>query len=77
MQLNSMLLFMFFFKAGYVQLFINMEYCRGCLLERQLFFHDDVNNISDMRGCVRGCRGFRSSLRTTQGGLSLNIGMLD
>lgn len=41
---------------------------------RQSFFHNDVNNFTDVGGGVLGCRGFHSSFRTTQGGLSLNIG---
>lgn len=44
---------------------------------RQSFFHNDVNNFTDVGGGVLGCRGFHSSFRTTQGGLSLNIGMFD
>ncbi|KAF8410786.1 hypothetical protein HHK36_003323 [Tetracentron sinense] len=46
---------------------------RGCLLVRQSFFHDDVRNFTDVGGGVTGCRGFHSSFRTTQGGLSLNM----
>ncbi|KAL1817283.1 hypothetical protein DCAR_0521706 [Daucus carota subsp. sativus] len=46
---------------------------QGCLLVRQSFFHNDVNNFTDVGGGVLGCRGFHSSFRTTQGGLSLNI----
>ncbi|KAK4777764.1 hypothetical protein SAY87_017951 [Trapa incisa] len=45
----------------------------GCLLVRQSFFHDDLENCVDVGGGVRGCRGFHSSFRTNQGGLSLNI----
>lgn len=47
---------------------------RGCLLVRQSFFHNDPKNFADVGGGVLGCRGFHSSFRTTQGGLSLNIG---
>lgn len=48
--------------------------CRGCLLVRQSFFHNDPKNFVDLGGGVLGCRGFHSSFRTSQGGLSLNIG---
>ncbi|GER39342.1 argonaute family protein [Striga asiatica] len=46
---------------------------QGCLLVRQSFFHNDPKNFADVGGGVLGCRGFHSSFRTTQGGLSLNI----
>ncbi|KAK8988403.1 hypothetical protein V6N11_029794 [Hibiscus sabdariffa] len=46
---------------------------QGCLLVRQSFFHDNQNNFTDIGGGVLGCRGFHSSFRATQGGLSLNI----
>ncbi|CAI0397266.1 unnamed protein product [Linum tenue] len=46
---------------------------QGCLLVRQSFFHNDPKNFVDLGGGVLGCRGFHSSFRTTQGGLSLNI----
>ncbi|RVW23267.1 Protein argonaute 16 [Vitis vinifera] len=46
---------------------------RGCLLVRQSFFHDDSRHFTDVGGGVTGCRGFHSSFRTTQGGLSLNM----
>ncbi|KAL2557292.1 Protein argonaute 4 [Forsythia ovata] len=46
---------------------------QGCLLVRQSFFHNDPRSFSDVGGGVLGCRGFHSSFRTTQGGLSLNI----
>ncbi|KAF9605295.1 hypothetical protein IFM89_015911, partial [Coptis chinensis] len=46
---------------------------KGCLLVRQSFFHDNPRNFCDLGGGVLGCRGFHSSFRTTQGGLSLNI----
>ncbi|KAL1204266.1 Protein argonaute 9 [Cardamine amara subsp. amara] len=46
---------------------------QGCLLVRQSFFHNDVLNFVPIGGGVIGCRGFHSSFRTTQGGLSLNI----
>lgn len=47
---------------------------QGCLLVRQSFFHNDPKNFADVGGGVLGCRGFHSSFRTTQSGLSLNIG---
>ncbi|KAI3926873.1 hypothetical protein MKX01_032788 [Papaver californicum] len=37
------------------------------------FFHNEPRNFVDLGGGVLGCRGFHSSFRTTQGGLSLNI----
>ncbi|XP_077242191.1 protein argonaute 4A-like [Tasmannia lanceolata] len=46
---------------------------QGCLLVRQSFFNNDPRNFTDLGGGVSGCRGFHSSFRTTQGGLSLNI----
>ncbi|ESW13558.1 hypothetical protein PHAVU_008G206600 [Phaseolus vulgaris] len=46
---------------------------QGCLLVRQSFFHNDPKNFTDVGGGVLGCRGFHSSFRTTQSGLSLNI----
>nr|ACZ04920.1 argonaute 4-like protein [Pelargonium x hortorum] len=46
---------------------------QGCLLVRQSFFHNDAKNFADLGGGVVGCRGFHSSFRTTQGGLSLNV----
>lgn len=46
---------------------------RGCLLVRQSFFHDDSRNLNDVGGGVSGVKGFHSSFRTTQGGLSLNM----
>ncbi|KAJ0083479.1 hypothetical protein Patl1_30201 [Pistacia atlantica] len=46
---------------------------QGCLLVRQSFFHNDPKNFADVGGGVLGCRGFHTSFRTTQGGLSLNI----
>ncbi|KAI9115314.1 hypothetical protein K1719_013633 [Acacia pycnantha] len=46
---------------------------QGCLLVRQSFFHDSVGNYRDIGGGVQGCRGFHSSFRATQGGLSLNV----
>lgn len=45
----------------------------GCLLVRQSFFHDDSRNLVDVGGGVSGIRGFHSSFRPTQGGLSLNM----
>ncbi|OVA15617.1 Argonaute/Dicer protein [Macleaya cordata] len=47
---------------------------QGCLLVRQSFFHNNPKNFTDLGGGVLGCRGFHSSFRATQGGLSLNIG---
>lgn len=47
---------------------------RGCLLVRQSFFHDDSRNFVDVGAGVKGVRGFHSSFRPTQGGLSLNMG---
>ncbi|KAL5583098.1 hypothetical protein UlMin_015540 [Ulmus minor] len=46
---------------------------QGCLLVRQSFFHNDPKNFVDVGGGVLGCRGFHSSFRTAQDGLSLNI----
>ncbi|XP_052186321.1 protein argonaute 4-like [Diospyros lotus] len=46
---------------------------QGCLLVRQSFFHNDPRNFADVGGGVLGCRGFHSSFRTTQGGMSLNM----
>ncbi|RWR75814.1 protein argonaute 4 [Cinnamomum micranthum f. kanehirae] len=46
---------------------------KGCLLVRQSFFNGDPKNFTDIGGGVVGCRGFHSSFRTTQGGLSLNM----
>ncbi|AQK89302.1 putative argonaute family protein isoform X1 [Zea mays] len=46
---------------------------QGCLLVRQSFFHNNPSNFVDLGGGVVGCRGFHSSFRATQSGLSLNI----
>ncbi|KAF7831507.1 protein argonaute 4-like [Senna tora] len=46
---------------------------QGCLLVRQSFFHNNPKNFADVGGGVLGCRGFHSSFRSTQSGLSLNI----
>ncbi|KAL0387712.1 UNVERIFIED_CONTAM: protein argonaute 4A [Sesamum radiatum] len=46
---------------------------QGCLLVRQSFFHNEPRNFIDLGGGVVGCRGFHSSFRATQGGLSLNM----
>ncbi|KAM5580524.1 protein argonaute 16 [Rosa sericea] len=47
---------------------------RGCLLVRQSFFHDDSRCITDVRGTgLSTVRGFHSSFRPTQGGLTLNM----
>ena len=43
---------------------------------RQSFFHNNPKNFADVGGGVLGCRGFHSSFRTTQSGLSLNIGLI-
>ncbi|GKA09055.1 argonaute 4A-like protein [Tanacetum coccineum] len=45
---------------------------QGCLLVRQCFFHNDPRNFISIGGGVVGCRGFHSSFRATQSGLSLN-----
>ncbi|KAK9924461.1 hypothetical protein M0R45_032828 [Rubus argutus] len=46
---------------------------RGCLLVRQSFFHDDSRCITKVDGGLSTVRGFHSSFRPTQGGLSLNM----
>ncbi|KAL1225888.1 Protein argonaute 4 [Cardamine amara subsp. amara] len=46
---------------------------QGCLLVRQSFFHNDPSNCESVGGNILGCRGFHSSFRTTQGGMSLNM----
>ncbi|CAI9114673.1 OLC1v1015447C1 [Oldenlandia corymbosa var. corymbosa] len=46
---------------------------QACLLVRQSFFHNHPKNFIPLGGGVVGCRGFHSSFRATQGGLSLNI----
>ncbi|KAJ4883600.1 Protein argonaute 9 [Raphanus sativus] len=46
---------------------------QGCLLVRQSFFHNDAQNFINIGGGVVGVRGFHTSFRTTQRGLSLNI----
>ncbi|KAI4363779.1 hypothetical protein MLD38_019952 [Melastoma candidum] len=46
---------------------------RGCLLVRQSFFHDDSRNFTNVGGGAIAVRGFHSSFRPTQGGLSLNM----
>ncbi|MCD7465547.1 Protein argonaute 4A [Datura stramonium] len=46
---------------------------RGCLIVRQSFFHNEPRNFIDLGEGVLGCRGFHSSFRATQGGLSLNM----
>ncbi|KAK6928957.1 Protein argonaute, N-terminal, partial [Dillenia turbinata] len=46
---------------------------RGCLLVRQSFFQNDPRNFVELSGGVLGCRGFHSSFRATQSGLSLNL----
>jgi len=51
--------------------------CRGCLLLRGSFFHNNPSNFVHLGGGVVGCTGFHSSFRAraTQTGLSLNIGL--
>ncbi|BAT95431.1 hypothetical protein VIGAN_08216000 [Vigna angularis var. angularis] len=46
---------------------------QGGLLVRQSFFHNDPTNFADLGEGVLGLRGFHSSFRITQSGLSLNI----
>ncbi|KAJ0266517.1 Argonaute [Hirschfeldia incana] len=46
---------------------------QGCLLVRQSFFHNDAQNFIHIGRGVVGVRGFHTSFRTTQRGLSLNI----
>ncbi|WVZ71614.1 hypothetical protein U9M48_020181 [Paspalum notatum var. saurae] len=46
---------------------------QGCLLVRQSFFHNNPANFVALGGGVMGFRGFHSSFRATQSGLSLNI----
>ncbi|CAF1775252.1 unnamed protein product [Brassica napus] len=46
---------------------------QGCLLVRQSFFHNDARNYINIGGGVFGARGFHTSFKTTQRGLSLNI----
>ncbi|XP_038986924.1 protein argonaute 4B-like isoform X2 [Phoenix dactylifera] len=46
---------------------------QGCLLVRQSFFQNNPSNFTEIGGGVLGCRGFHSSFRPAQGGLSLNI----
>ncbi|CAN4111345.1 unnamed protein product [Withania somnifera] len=46
---------------------------RGCLIVSQSFFHNEPRNFVSLGGGILGCRGFHSSFRVTQGGLSLNM----
>uniref|UniRef100_A0A0E0C0M7 Piwi domain-containing protein n=1 Tax=Oryza meridionalis TaxID=40149 RepID=A0A0E0C0M7_9ORYZ len=46
---------------------------QGCLLVRQSFFLNNPSNFVDLGGGVLGCRGFHSSFRPTDSGLSLNV----
>ncbi|KAK6928958.1 Argonaute, linker 1 domain [Dillenia turbinata] len=46
---------------------------QGCLLVRQSFFRNDPRNFVNLGAGVLGCRGFHSSFRATQSGLSLNV----
>jgi eukaryotic translation initiation factor 2C len=50
-----------------------LDSCRGCLLVRQSYFHNDQKFVAEVGGGVLGCRGFNSSFRTTQGGLSSTL----
>ena len=50
--------------------------CRGCLLVRQSFFHDDSRALDDVGGGISRCFGLHFSFRPTHGGLSLNIGKI-
>jgi hypothetical protein len=50
-------------------------FCRGCLIVRQSFFHNNPDKFVDLGGGVMGCPGFHSSFRGSQSGLSLNMGM--
>ena len=56
-------------------MFYFVHICRGCPLVRQCFFHNDPRNSIGIGGGVVGCRGFHSSFRATQAGLSLNMGI--
>ncbi|XP_008778689.1 protein argonaute 4B-like [Phoenix dactylifera] len=46
---------------------------QGCLLVCQSFFQNNPSNLTEIGGGVLGCRGFHSSFKTIQGGLSLNV----
>ncbi|KAK2385915.1 protein argonaute [Trifolium repens] len=46
---------------------------QGCLRIRQSYFHDNPRNITNIDGGVQCCRGFHSSFKVTQKGLSLNV----
>ncbi|AQK89066.1 argonaute104 [Zea mays] len=46
---------------------------QGCLLVKQSFFYNNPSCFVDLGGGVMGCRGFHSSFRGTQSGLSLNV----
>ncbi|KAL6640107.1 hypothetical protein ACP70R_022417 [Stipagrostis hirtigluma subsp. patula] len=46
---------------------------QGCFLVRRSFFQNNPSNFVDLGGGVLGCRGFHSSFRGTQSGLSVNI----
>ncbi|GJN22127.1 hypothetical protein PR202_gb09663 [Eleusine coracana subsp. coracana] len=50
-----------------------IQYSMGCLIVRQSFFHNNPSNFVDLGGGVMGCRGFHSSFRGSQSGLSLNM----
>ncbi|KAL6850463.1 hypothetical protein ACP4OV_021090 [Aristida adscensionis] len=45
---------------------------QGCLLVRQSFFHNS-SNLSKLSGGIRSLKGYHSSFRPTQSGLSLNV----
>jgi hypothetical protein len=47
---------------------------RGRLRIHKSYFHDNQKNISNLDGGIQCCRGFHSSFRVTQRGLSLNVG---
>ncbi len=66
---------MFVFLFAITSLNYGCLMSRGCLLVRQSFFHDDSRQFTDVGGGVTGVRGFHSSFRPTQGGLSLNMGI--
>ncbi|MCD9643066.1 hypothetical protein HAX54_030183 [Datura stramonium] len=46
---------------------------RDCLLLRQSYFPNKIKNLLDLTGGILGCRGFRSSFQSVQGGLFFNL----
>ncbi|XP_003598353.2 protein argonaute 4A [Medicago truncatula] len=46
---------------------------QGCLRIHKSYFHDNQKNITNLEGGIQCCRGFHSSFRVTQRGLSLNV----